>query len=137
MFDIQTEGLSLTLTPTSRHMEGQGGPYLDRIELEVGVEASGFAGTTEWQVMPGELEKFRSELEQMYNRPQTQGTATLCSAEPGLMLHLQGVGLGNILGNFEVQSQPPDGPKLSGSFGLDQTYLPAMLKGLDTLLAFR
>ncbi|WP_152034601.1 WapI family immunity protein [Paracidovorax avenae] len=129
------------INPISRHVEEQGGPYLDWIVLQISISTKAFNGASDWSVMPFEIKKFKDELsffyESLVNGNPSAGSVCFSGIEPHFSLNLE---LIDLVGHISVKyclHDFPVGPKLQGEFEIDQSYLPQMIGDLDDLLDFR
>jgi hypothetical protein len=139
MLEIKYDNFSLVVSPLVREVEGSGGPYLDWIKTVVSLQDGEFSARVKWSVMPGELRKFRDQLVQMHEQishsPASLCTASITGGWNEFSLVLKTVNAtGGILANYTLHDAP-DGPKLQGRFGLDQTFLGDLINGTDAVLA--
>ena len=72
----------------------------------------------------------------MFTEIGTPQTAQLASAERDIQLRLQSQPLGGILGSYRFESERRDGvaTALTGSFELDQSFLPALAESVRSLI---
>jgi hypothetical protein len=138
MLEIKFENFSLIVLPLTREVDGEGGPYLDWIKTDVCVKDGEFSAHVEWSVMPGDLRKFRDQLIQMrehiFHSPSSTVSASITGGWNEFSLVLETVSpTGAILGSYTLHDAP-SGPKLQGSFGLDQSYLMDLAKSVDLIL---
>lgn len=136
MLNINTEDLSLQIEPVASRFEAPGGPYLEWIDLFVKVVVPGIDAEGNWSAMPGELKKFWMELQSMKAGNNFGTSAILSGTEPGLGISLRILERGLIIMDWSFQPRPPDGPKISGVCGLDQTFLDDLMDGVQSLLNF-
>lgn len=139
MLEIKYENFSLVVLPLVREIEGDGGPYLEWIKTNVFLQDGEFSAHVKWSVMPGDLRTFRDQLiqmhEQIFRLPASQCIATITGGWNEFSLVLETVNpTGGILGSYTLHDAP-DGPKLQGRFGLDQSFLVNLAKGIDSMLA--
>jgi len=100
-----------------------------RIDFAVGR----FTGTVSASLRAEELLTFRNGLDGLYTR--FQGEALLGSLEEWLTLRITATGSGQLRVTGELTDHPGDGNRLLFEInGLDQSYLPAILDGLDEVL---
>jgi hypothetical protein len=130
---LSVPDLDLIIEATNRTVEGDGGPYLDWIECKVRISVEGFTGGIPWRVMPAELRSFVGGLQGMYDTLTPGTVAVLESVEPGVRLQLTLFTAGHLQGAYDLQNGPL-GPRLSGTFTMDQTYLPDLVAGVCQLL---
>ena len=134
MISIEADEFSLRLELRGRHGDAPGQPYMDWLDLDVYLGVPGIEAHAAWSVMPAELIRFRDGLQDMAKSLRPKGRAELSGVERSFRLALSMQERGAILGDFRVQPTPPDGPRVEGQFGIDQTHLPAILEGIEMLL---
>jgi hypothetical protein len=134
VLSIDTDDFSLTIERQVRHVQAKGEPYLDWLELKIALSVPGINAHAVWSVMPSELLGFREQIQAMAEALKPGLSAELASIEPGFQFRLRMHERGAILGDFMLQPSPPDGARLQGLLGIDQSYLPSMLAGLTALL---
>ena len=135
MFDFEVGGLNLTMEPVARKKEGLGGPYLEWIDAKLTVEAQGIQAEGIWSFMPDELRAFVSQLRVMHDACKVGLIAELKSVEPAFSMNLKMIEYGAISGGWRFQPEI-DGAYVTGRCGLDQSYLPAAIQGLEEILKF-
>ncbi len=133
MLELLAPDFSLTIEPKARHVEGTGGPYLDWLDCAVHLRIPGFTAETVWSCMPGELDRFKGELEAIKANLAPGSSATLKGVERNFELRLTLTELGGLMGEYQLQNE---GAKLMGEFGIDQSYLPEMIQGIGRLMRF-
>lgn len=108
----------------------------DWVRAQAVVAAVGFAGNFEAWLQLEDLKRFQGQLEVMYAAIGTPRTADLMGAEPDIKVHLQSQPLGGILGNYRFESERREGAAtaLSGSFELDQSFLPELAESVRGLI---
>ncbi|WP_157836543.1 WapI family immunity protein [Paracidovorax oryzae] len=141
MLDIDFDDLKFSMEPLSRQTEGNGGPYMDWLKLEVKVMDGDFSGRVNWLVMPSEIAEFRKNISQIYESLVCGGkdieSITFSGVEPDFSLSMSiANSVGHIFAQYTLKNSP-DGPTLQGSFGLDQSYLPRWIEALDEMLEYR
>ncbi|WP_454766927.1 WapI family immunity protein [Cupriavidus campinensis] len=124
------------MVPVSARREEPGGPYLEWIDVRIELTAPGIRAEGAWSVMPGELRQFQQQLQSMQTRLQVGQKAELAGVESGFALILRTLDLGAIIGDWHFQPAPPDGARIIGQCGLDQSFLGELLRGVDALLSF-
>ncbi|WP_152969454.1 WapI family immunity protein [Paracidovorax avenae] len=141
MLDIDFDDLKFSMEPLSRQTEGNGGPYMDWLKLEVKVMDGNFSGRVHWLAMPSEIIEFRNKISQMYESlacgKRDIDAISFSGVEPDFSLVMSVANsVGHIFAHYTLKNSP-DGPTLQGSFGLDQSYLPRWIEALDEMLEFR
>ncbi|WP_157768771.1 WapI family immunity protein [Paracidovorax avenae] len=141
MLDIDFDDLKFSMEPLSRQTEGNGGPYMDWLKLDVKVMDGNFSGRVNWLAMPSEIAEFRSNISRFYESLAYGGrdidSITFSGVEPNFSLTMSVANsVGHIFAHYTLKNSP-DGPTLQGSFGLDQSYLPRWIEALDEMLEFR
>ncbi len=136
MLTIDTADFRLQMAPVSAHREKPGGPYLEWIDVRIRLTEPGLQAEGQWRVMPAELRNFQQQLQSMQAQLRPAQRAELKGVEPGFALILRMLEQGAILGEWRFQPLPPDGASITGFCGLDQSFLPELLQGIESLLAF-
>ena len=108
--------------------------YEDWIKLSVHVRTPGFVGDFQWEVMIGEIERFLQELEEAYARLGNKVVVTLDPAEPNVKLQFTFNSIGQIEGEYRFRANPGFEPSLTGTFHLDQTYVPGVVAAFRSVL---
>ena len=105
-------------------------------KVHVEVKTNGFIGETDAWLEKASLERFGTDLGWMMQNLGKECTASLCCAEPDLDIQLKMNRLGQIAGTFALESERREGVPtvLSGSFDMDQTFLPQIKTQLRNLL---
>ena len=135
MLSIDAAGLQLQIKPISSQFEEPGGPYFEWIEVQINLAAPGIQAEGRWSVMPLELREFQQQVQAMYTRLQPGQSAKLASVEPGFELTLHMLDLGHITGDWRFQPVRPDsGACITGDCVFDQSLLPEIMQGIDSLL---
>ena len=129
---ISSEDLELCLAPVAKaNDEGWA-----RITIDARVP--GFTvHYTGWLRLPG-AESFESRLREMQDGIGNEHEAVLDSVdEPGLLLELKMNRHGHIAGLYRFISERRDGEPtaLSGSFDMDQSFLPSMISEISGLIS--
>jgi hypothetical protein len=110
-----------------------GHPRRTRIELHVG----GFQTSVFYVLDSESLQRFRDQLASLYR--DLEGRAVLTNELEWFTIELTGDGRGHIEATGRLFDRPYGIYEDSNSFrfrmGLDQTFLPAILKDLDGLIA--
>jgi hypothetical protein len=108
----------------------------DWVRVQVVVGANGFRGDFEAWLQLADLSRFRDELEDMHQCVGQEKSAVLASAEPDIEVRLDMQQLGQIHGRYAFESERVNGQPtvLSGSFEIDQSYLPRLRTSVDSLI---
>ena len=126
--------LRLQLTLVDRQVEVVGEPYLDWLICDLAVVVPDFSGSVRWNVMPAELAKLADDLDRLFKAFPECGSVVFNSVEHLLTLDFSIENTGSIRGKFCVRGDCMDGPRLSGTFVIDQTYVPELVRGLRRFL---
>ena len=131
---LHFEGLELECTVLRPIASDQ--PYEAWMTCEVRVRVPNFSGSFRWQVMAGELASLADDLENASHHVGQPWVVRFSPAEPNVMLEFAFNEPGQIAGRYQFRGEETGlEPKLSGSFGADQSYLPGMLGELRSLLS--
>ncbi|AZQ51840.1 WapI family immunity protein [Burkholderia cenocepacia] len=136
MLIIDTDDFRLQMEPVAARREEPGGPYLEWIDVRIQLTVPGIQAEGQWSVMPGELRQFRQQIQSMQTQLQSGQRADLTSVEPEFELRLRMLDRGAIIGDWRFQPTLPDGACITGHCGLDQSFLPELLQGIESLLSF-
>jgi hypothetical protein len=135
MLIIDTDDFLLRINLLGSRVEELRGPYFEWLDVQINIECQGIQAEGLWSVMPSELRQFQEQLQLMSTAPQTNLNAELVGAETGFRFKLRMLDRGVIVGDWTFQPSPPDGAYVSGQSGFDQSFLPNVLQGIETLLA--
>jgi hypothetical protein len=113
--EFNTDGLTGTIDIRSRNSEGWR-------NCHVAVSAFGFTAEYNCDVREEELCAFREELESASRNLGTEQIIEFCTLERGIDLRLTVNRRGHVTGIYEF-ARELRGPKLSGQFESDQTFL--------------
>jgi len=102
----------------------------DWVRVQVVVAARGFTGNFEASLQLSDLLRFERELAVMYDSVEKRATAALSSAEPDIQIELAMQPLGSIVGKYSLECEPT---VLSGTFELDQSFLPELRQSINAL----
>ncbi len=107
----------------------------DWVVVRAIITTDGFAGDFEAQLQLADLERFDCEVGAMYDNVGQPLTAELSSAEPGVWLQLKMRNLGGVASAYRFECEDSSGAStmLSGSFEMDQSYLPALRASVNEL----
>jgi hypothetical protein len=100
-------------------------------DTEVEIQCDGWRGKFTASVLQGELPAFAQKLRILHEK--LEGEAALIPIEPNLEVSFIGDGKGHIEVNGIARNQFHTGTKLSFHLDLDQTFLPAIIKGLEEI----
>lgn len=130
--EFKSHGLELWLTPIAQP-ENHG---FWRVDVEA--HAPGFTGRVKSWIELNDLMRFEADLERMDSNLTPGDTATLAPVEGDFLLQLEMGSGGHISGTYRIQGELYDGVRpatLSGSFTMDQSYLPALRREVASALA--
>ena len=122
--------LTLGLAVIQRQVEAPGEPYRDWLMCDVRVQAPGFSGRFQWNVMPGELVELARNLEALHSRFPEPATVTLRPTEPNVELAFTTEETGHINGTYAMRPNLAERDGLTGSFVIGQSYLPCLVNAL-------
>ena len=106
----------------------------DFITVDVHAAAGAFAGAFRTDIVSGDFVRFRDGLRVLHER--LSGTATLTGDyERMLQIEITGDGRGHMTAACHVTDDPAFGARLQFTIAFDQTEMPAILRGLDSVLA--
>lgn len=97
------------------------------------VHVGGFIGQIPARFHTWDLQKFRDELSQLYEK--LEGEALLSTVEGWITSTCKGDGLGHISLVGGATDEMGNGDRLNFEFKMDQTFLPDILSQLDDVLA--
>ena len=103
----------------------------DWTRVRVEIQAGGFTGDFEAWLQSGDLDAFSNQLAALYERVGQVGIATLECAEPGIYLSLSMKTMGAIDGEYKFFDERISAA-LSGSFSVDQSYIPEWRSCVDS-----
>ena len=99
-------------------------------EVTVGV----FAGGLEAYLQLEDLRRFKREIELLHANVGVPGEAVLSGIEPFIHLDLKSDRLGSIAGTCKLEDESSCA-QLSGTFSIDQSYLPELAVSVKNLIA--
>jgi hypothetical protein len=126
--ELRTHGLAVSFMFTSPGVEGW-------MWCGVQMDVPGFHGEYDFQLERLNLELFRSQLAHATEPTNWPCQAQFSSTDPGVDLVLQVARSGQVVGEYRFCNYNGGGATLSGSFALDQTYLPPLLAQVERSLA--
>lgn len=136
MLIIDTDGFRLQMEPVAARREEPGGPYLEWIDVRIQLTVPGIHAEGQWSVMPDELRRFQQQIQSVQTQLQPGQRAELAGVESEFALALRTLDRGAIIGDWRFQPTPPDGACITGHCGLDQSFLPELIEGVESLLSF-
>ncbi len=137
MLTIDTDDFRLQMEPVAARRDEPGGPYLEWIDVRIQLTVPSIQAEGQWSVMPDELRQFRQQIQSIQTQLQAGQQAELTGVEPGFELILRTLDRRAIVGDWRFQPPPPEGACITGYCGLDQSFLPELLQGIESLLSFR
>ncbi len=102
------------------------------VVADIEIEAGGFSGRYRAYLRAEELKSFRNAVASLYSLDSKE--ARFETMEGQLRINIVGDNLGHFEAECEALDQVGSGNRLSFSLSFDQTYLPGILKGLDTVV---
>lgn len=130
MIELNTHGASFIIAAHSpTDVEGW-------CKVHVQVKTNGFQGEAIAWLMTEGLKSFEKDLGAMMQNVGKELSTRLCSPEPDLDIQLVMNRLGQIQGKFALESERRDGipTVLSGSFSMDQSFLPELRRQTKDLV---
>jgi hypothetical protein len=128
--------LYMTMSVTDRTIELDGGPYLDRLGINLSISCRSFNAKLQWILMASEIHSLADKLVSLYNNYPAQGNIFFHSAEPGLQLKLSVGSRGQVEVAFELCDDDLKPVVLAGSTVCDQSDLINSSTNLKKLLDF-
>jgi hypothetical protein len=126
--ELRTHGLAVRFTFAPPGRDGW-------MWCDVVVDVPGFHGEYAFQLERVNLELFWSQLAGAVESANWPCQAQLSSTDPGIDLVLRVARSGQVAGEYRFCNYNEGGAVLSGTFGLDQTYLPPLLAQVERSLA--
>ncbi|HTJ98179.1 MAG TPA: hypothetical protein VL522_01065 [Bordetella sp.] len=141
MFEIPAGDFVLTMTPVTYVADDENDRRRDWITVRMTAEVPGIRAEKEWMLMRVEIDALQKRLGDMHETiaaGKTPAEVSFQAMEGVLELGLRVIDLklGSIHLDFIVSPEPASGFKLSGSTVIDQSFLPGLALGLETLAAF-
>ncbi len=81
--------------------------------------------------MPEELLRLARDLAALHTNFPKTGTVTFSPTEPNVELTFGIRPTGVVVGTYQLRAELSDGPKLTGEFVADQSYLPDIASSLQ------
>jgi hypothetical protein len=127
------DGPHVLLRPVARSQPGLF-DYWDAnwIACEVQIAAGGFVGKFNADLRSEEFQAFLEEVDALGRS--LEGTATFATMEGQITLSLTGDGQGHVRVHGDALDVAAIGNRLHFGFEIDQTYLPQVSRGLESLL---
>ncbi len=129
---LSFDSLDLELTLAERAQSTV--PYEDWCRIVVGVRVPGFSGKFEWSATLGDLRNLQAAFRQLHEKVGTEIELTFEPTEPNIAFVFRSDRLGHVDVEYVFNSILAYGPRLAGSFGLDQSYLPTLVKEFEQLV---
>jgi hypothetical protein len=132
MLKLDYPGLELTLDLLKYQKGSSGSLYDNWITCRVGIMVPGFNGSYSCDLLEVDFQRFYQEIAQMNTRLKEGMKARLAGYEPGVDVEFVLTKTGNIIGRYIFYNFLPAvyGPKLTGNFYLNQSYLIQLLNDL-------
>jgi hypothetical protein len=108
--------------------------YEDWCRLVVRVRVPGFSGKFDWSATISDLQRLTDVLRQFHEGLGSEMDASFDPLEPNVALTFRSDKLGHIAGEYTFDALLGEGPRLTGSFHFDQSYLPHLINELEQLL---
>jgi hypothetical protein len=102
------------------------------IESDVEIKAGGFTGSYNAAFMVYDFSLFRDQLKLIYD--DLNGIAKFISLEGQLQINIKGDGLGHLMADCIAMEKVGYGNELRFQIDFDQTYIPMLLKQLDSII---
>ena len=103
----------------------------DWTRVRVEVQSGGFTGDFEAWLQSGDLDNFSRQLGVLHENVGQSGAAALRCAEPGISVTLSMQKMGGIEGRYQFVDERTSSV-LSGTFAIDQSYIPAWRDCVET-----
>jgi hypothetical protein len=101
------------------------------LRTDVAVQVGGFSGRYVADLRAEEFRSFKDEVNNLYSA--LDGEAAFTTMEGQVSLLLRGDGLGHVSVKAELLDAAGIGNRLHCEFGVDQTYLPALIDSLEAI----
>ena len=98
------------------------------------INVPGFRGDVDFHMLRSDLERFRVELSASMVASNWPCEVHLESTDPGVILTFRVERTGQIAGEYQIGGRGAYRPVITGSFGMDQTYLGPLLAQVERLL---
>jgi hypothetical protein len=141
MFEIPAADFVLTMTPIECIPDDENDRHRDWITVRMQAQAPGLRAEKEWMVMRIEIEALRDRLSDMHEamaagRAPAQVSFQAMEGVLELDLHVVDPRLGSIQLGFVISPEPASGYRFSGATVIDQSFLPGLAMGLETVAGF-
>jgi len=103
------------------------------LSCEIRVAVGGFKGRVDAALRAEEFNLFLEQVRQLHKS--LKGRADFTTLEGWLRIELTGDGRGHMTATCELLDQPGIGNSLKFKIELDQTYLPSVVAGLESIIA--
>lgn len=101
------------------------------LTCEISLSAGAFSGLFDATLMVSDFASFCQDVRQLYD--DLKSPAVFNTLEGQFALTLSGDGIGHVSVDGEVLDQAGDGNRLRFRFGIDETYLPPIIRDLDAV----
>jgi hypothetical protein len=141
MFEIPAGDFVLTMSPIDCIPDDENDRRRDWITVRMQAEVPGIRAEKEWMLMRVEIQALLDRLNDMHEA-MTAGRepaqVSFQAMEGVLELGLRAIDLrlGSIHLEFVICPEPASGYKFSGATAIDQSFLPGLAMGLETLTGF-
>ena len=125
---LRAEGLSLDIRFAP--LDDEGWMWWNAV-----IHVPGFRGDLDFQMLKADLYMFRTRLSASTIAENWPCDARLASTDPGMDLSFRVERTGQVVGEYQFGGCRAQPPLLSGTFGMDQTYLGPLLAQIDGVLA--
>jgi hypothetical protein len=126
--ELRTQGLAVGFTFIPPDCEGW-------MWCSILVDVPGFRGKYDFQLERVNLELFRTHLACAIETTNWSCQAQFSSTDPGVALVLQVARSGQVAGEYRFCNYNGGGATLTGTFAMDQTYLPPLLAQVERSLS--
>jgi hypothetical protein len=130
---LSFESFELELQVAERSQSSES--YEDWCRLKVRVIVPGFIGNFDWSATVGDLRQLDSLLSQMHEAVGIETSLSYDPLEPSVAFIFRTDAAGHVEAQYSLESRLGWGPKLTGTFSFDQSYIPSMREHLRELIA--
>jgi hypothetical protein len=103
------------------------------LKCDISVATGGFKGRVDAALRAEDFVGFLEQLRQLYES--LKGRAEFATMEGWLSIEMIGDGRGHIVTTCELLDRPGIGNRLKFKIGMDQTFLPPIIAGLEAITA--